>query len=377
MKVLCLTNIPSPYRVQFFNELGKKCELTVLFERRFSDERDDSWKKYNFNNFRGIFMSGISFGPNKAISIDFRKEICAHRKENIIVMNPATPTGILSIVYMKMKGIPFYIESDGAIPNDNHDFKEWLKTCLFKNAKGYFSSSKMSDQYFLKYGAEKERIYRYPFTSLSKSDVEAYLKFEKEDKIVAREHIKANENRIVLTVGRFSYQAGYGKGFDTIMNAAEQCSDVGFYIVGDEPTSEFSNWKEEKKLNNVHFVGFKEKEELNYYYLAADIFVLMTRSDVWGLVINEAMLFSLPIITTEKCVAGLELVEDGKNGFVIGVSDYSTLVEKVKYLMGDQNIRTEFGKESLNKIQKYTVENMSEAHYQILNRGGGICKTIL
>lgn len=33
MKILWLTNIPSPYRVKFFNELGKKCELTVLFEK--------------------------------------------------------------------------------------------------------------------------------------------------------------------------------------------------------------------------------------------------------------------------------------------------------------------------------------------------------
>lgn len=37
-KVLIITNIPSPYRVEFFNQLGKKCDLTVLFEKRQSDE---------------------------------------------------------------------------------------------------------------------------------------------------------------------------------------------------------------------------------------------------------------------------------------------------------------------------------------------------
>lgn len=58
MRVLFLTNIPSPYRVNFFNELGKYVELTVLFEIGTSTERDDSWKKYQFDNFKGIVMEG-------------------------------------------------------------------------------------------------------------------------------------------------------------------------------------------------------------------------------------------------------------------------------------------------------------------------------
>ena len=65
MKVLFLTNIPSPYRVDFFNEIGKYCDLTVLFEKGFSNERDTSWKNYSFDNFKGIFLKG------KSIKTDF------------------------------------------------------------------------------------------------------------------------------------------------------------------------------------------------------------------------------------------------------------------------------------------------------------------
>ena len=50
-----------------------------------------------------------------------------------------------------------------------------------------------------------------------------------------------------------------------------------------------------------------------------------TREDIWGLVINEALAYGLPTITTERCVAGLELIEDGVNGLLVPVGDVEAL----------------------------------------------------
>ncbi|WP_041077414.1 hypothetical protein [Thermotoga caldifontis] len=56
MKVLFLTNIPSPYRVDFFEELGKYVDLTVLFERLHAKDRERDWHKLAFKNFRADFL---------------------------------------------------------------------------------------------------------------------------------------------------------------------------------------------------------------------------------------------------------------------------------------------------------------------------------
>ena len=60
MKVLFLTFIPSPYRLSFFEELGKHCDLTVLFERGQSKYRKGNWKDFQFNGYKGIILKGIT-----------------------------------------------------------------------------------------------------------------------------------------------------------------------------------------------------------------------------------------------------------------------------------------------------------------------------
>ena len=62
--------------------------------------------------------------------------------------------------------------------------------------------------------------------------------------------------------------------------------------------------------------------------MCADIFVHPTETDVWGLVINEAMAHGLPIITTDGCVAGLELVKNNDNGFIIPVNNIDIIITR-------------------------------------------------
>ena len=66
MRILWITNIPSPYRVDFFNELGKSVDLTVLFERANASDRDSAWQDCKFENFTGIIMRGLSYASDSA-----------------------------------------------------------------------------------------------------------------------------------------------------------------------------------------------------------------------------------------------------------------------------------------------------------------------
>ncbi|EXM38186.1 hypothetical protein RASY3_02445 [Ruminococcus albus SY3] len=368
MKILWLANVPSPYRVDFFNELGKKCDLTVVFEKKTSDERDKSWLNYKFLTFKGIFLNGKSINTDTA----FCPSIIRYLKKSydeIIVTNVSSPTGMIAIQYMKFNHIKYWIEGDGGFPKNGKGIKEKIKRHFITGAYGYFSTGKSHDDYYLFYGANKGSIYKYPFTSLSNEDIKYAYNMIQLDKEKIKKQLKIIEDKVVLSVGRFSYDRGYGKGYDILMKSAENTpKGIGFYIVGDEPTEEFIKWKQSKKLDNVHFVGFKNKKDLSYYYSAADVFVLMTRGDVWGLVINEAMSYGLPIISTAKCGAGLELIQSGVNGYIMDSYDFRRLGKLVIELCSNDDIRKRMKDNNLEIAKEYTVEHMAEKHIDIFRK---------
>lgn len=365
MRVLFITNIPSPYRVDFFNELGKYCDLTVLYEKASSDERNDYWKKYHFETFKGIVLRGISTDVDKALCLGTIKYLKKFKHDIIVIANTITPTGMLEIAYLKIFKIRYFLEADGAIYRGDNFVKKIIKTFLMSKAHGYFSSADSLDDYFSKYGAPKNRIYRYPFTSVHKKQIiERILSVE--EKREQKNKLSIQEDRMVLYVGQFIHR----KGIDLLLRSWSEVEDIncGLYLIGGKLTSEYKGLIEQYNLHHVHVIEFMEPAKLSEYYKAADIFVLPTREDIWGLVVNEALSYGLPVITTQQCVAGLEMIKDGKNGYLYDVEDIHRLSEIINDLMKDDDLRKDMSECALSTALKYTIEEMAEAHMNVFNR---------
>lgn len=365
MKLAFITNIPSPYRVDFFNELGKYCDLTVYFEKDTSDERDESWKNRKFINFKGVFLKGVRSDVDKALSFEICKYVKRNIYDHIIVSNPATPTGIVSILYFKLKKIPYWIEGDGGFAKNGKGLKEKLKRFLFKGAKGCFSTSNEHDRYYKIYGVNDKKIFRYPFTSLYSKDIrETPCSFEEKEAI--KRELGITEEKHILTVGQFIFR----KGFDILLEAANDLpKSLGIYFVGGTPTTEYEEIKKIKNLENVHFVPYVDKETLKKWYAGAELMVLPTREDIWGLVVNEAMAQALPVITTDRCIAGLELVENGKNGYIVPVNEPQSIDFSVMTILNNPQLHQSMKYNSLKKIRNYTFENMVRAHLNVFEDG--------
>ena len=163
-----------------------------------------------------------------------------------------------------------------------------------------------------------------------------------------------------LAVGQFIHR----KGFDLLLDAWGRANCEGqLYIIGGGPSEAlYRSMIEKAGLQNVYILDYKRPAELRPYFLASDVFVMPTREDIWGLVINEAMAVGLPVITSDRCTAGVELITHGQSGYVYPCEDVAALAQHIKMLHSHPDMRHRFSQNVLRTIQKYTIENIVQSH---------------
>jgi glycosyltransferase involved in cell wall biosynthesis len=96
-------------------------------------------------------------------------------------------------------------------------------------------------------------------------------------------------------------------------------------------------------MPNVHFVGFKNQNEIKSFYYAADLLVVPSDFETWGLVVNEAFSCSLPALVTDQCGVAGDLVLSGQTGDIYPVGDWKAATEKISRLVKDRSIAKTWG----------------------------------
>jgi glycosyltransferase involved in cell wall biosynthesis len=137
---------------------------------------------------------------------------------------------------------------------------------------------------------------------------------------------------------------------------AERAQPAQLMIVGDGHLQ--SSLKELCSSLNVDatFVGFRNQTQLARYYVCADLLVLPSNYETWGLVVNEAMVCGLPVVTTTVAGAGLDLVVPGVTGFTYPAGDCEALAERLSRLIADPVLRSSMGEAARQRVQAYNYQ---------------------
>ena len=360
MNVLFTTNFPSPYRVDFFNELGKYCNLTVAYERSRALHRDSKWVGNNAENFKEIFLNQRPIGTSQSIGFGIIKTILKNKFDRIILCGYASPSVILAVAFCRLFNIKYMLEFDGGFYKKDKFFLRNLKKFIFRGSDKLLITCHDTERYLKSFGITPEKISFYPFSSLWKSEILDEVVSDEEKQSLKNE-LGISEKKAIISVGQFLY----GKGFDILIKAMQyvEDSEVGVYIVGGEVTEEYLKLCKSCRIDNIHFVSFCKKDELLKWYKACDLFVFPTRSDVWGLVVNEAMACGLPVISSNMCIAAKELLNNSET-FIYNCEDYKELSCKINSVL--KSDLKNFGTKSLDIIRDYTIENMALEHLNIL-----------
>jgi glycosyltransferase involved in cell wall biosynthesis len=148
----------------------------------------------------------------------------------------------------------------------------------------------------------------------------------------------------------FSGQLIERKGVDVLIRAfnriAHRVSDLHLQLLGTGPDRDSLIGLIPADLQDrVHFLGFQQPPALPNIFASADIFVLPSRHDGWGVVVNEALGAGLPLIVSDRAGAS-DLVEEGGNGLITHAGDVEGLANALLKLGQSAELRSAFGSNS-------------------------------
>lgn len=342
MKVLYLTNIEVPYRIRFFNQLAKYVDLTVVYERRKSANRDATWSKSEEKKYDVHFLDGVNVGNENSFSFSILSWV---RKDwdAIIVGCCNSKAQMMAMLYMRMMGIPYYLNLDGE-PFIGNGLKAIVKKMMLKGADGYLTAGVKSGESLKAAIGDKRPVVPYFFSSLN--DVE----------IAVNARSKEKRGDYVLVVGQyFDY-----KGMDVAFRVACMDSSIRYKLVGMGKRTELFLQEMGNMPENVEVTPFLQKAELEEEYRRCSLLLLPTRQECWGLVANEAASFGTPIVSTWGSGAAMEFFGDDYPQFLAKPGDADSLLECVRRCLKADN--SEYSAYLKEVSKKYSIERNVDAH---------------
>lgn len=359
-KILFITSNIAPYRLRWAEELSKYFEVTIVYTKDHDYERDDRWLQKESNYCKIIKLKNDK-DKYDALCFDVIS-IMNKYKDSLIIFDGYGPkTNLLGLLYCKLTGRDSFTNVDGyPLGEKENKIKDLIKRFIISSLLDrVFCSSKSTKVHLISYGAKENKVFVHNFSSITEDRI-INKPFTFKEKLKIRKELGIESNKkIVLSVGAFIPR----KRYEDLIQAVLRCkSDCDLYLLGGKPIQSYLDLVGNN--TNIHFIDFVLPNEVDRYYQASNLFVLPSQTDVWGLVINEAMANGLPVISSDNCVAGLDMI-DG-NGIVYKTGNIDELVKAIDVCL-DDDTNKQMSKQSLKIIHEFTIEGMVERQMPLLN----------
>ena len=236
---------------------------------------------------------------------------------------------------------------------------------LFKNISLFLSIGKQNAEFYKSYGIDENKILFSPYAVDNDFYRNSYLKLkDKKDELKLKYKVNKYKN-IILFVGKFIDKK---KPLDLIKAFHNLKKDDSCLLFVGEGNlrADMEKYIEKNKIQNIILTGFINQNELPNFYTIADLFVLPSGvGETWGLVINEAMNYDLPIIVSSTVGSCDDLVRD--NGLTFKEGDTDDLSNKLNEILSKPNFK-DIGSNSYNIIKNYSYENIENYIIEAINK---------
>jgi glycosyltransferase involved in cell wall biosynthesis len=305
VRVFVLTDCPSPYQVELFNEIEAQgeCSLEVAYLRNRDPGRQ--WKSSEIRH-ACVELNGSGEGVARARGADlvvfnYYRHVNAEK-----LMDERTASGGPWCFWGERPGIRQPAWAGRLL-------RRWKLAKLHASAVPIWGIGQFAvDGYREEFGAGRA-YFNLPYFS----DLERF-------KVAVNQE---ERERTFLFSGSLIERKGVDLLAAAFVRVAQEAPNVRLRIVGEGELRESMAQTLRPVSERVEFVGFKDWDALPGEYARADVLCVPSRYDGWGLVVPEGLAAGLPVIATDRMGAALEFVESGKNGWLIRAGDQEALFE--------------------------------------------------
>jgi glycosyltransferase involved in cell wall biosynthesis len=226
-----------------------------------------------------------------------------------------------------------------------------------------------SREYFLHYGASPERIFLVPHT-VDIARMAAQSECSQTIHSELRKRWKLHEDSIVFVfVGKFTDAKRPMDFVRAVCEARKQKATVQGLMVGDGPLRNVCEDFARTHHVPMTFTGFLNQSEIMSAYAAADVLVLPSVGETWGMVVNEAMACKRPCIVSDRVGCGPDLIRAGETGVVFPQGEVDALVVSMIEFAKQPSRLAIMGAHARERVEKYSVQTAVEGVLQSLAAG--------
>jgi glycosyltransferase involved in cell wall biosynthesis len=251
-------------------------------------------------------------------------------RPDIVICGELGPKSLLAYLLARVRRVPLVLWSEATLAHSRgiSRLQRWLRTFLIARATAFLAWGEPAAHYLGSFGIDENKIYR----CVQAVDNDFWMR---ERALCDREATRTQLNfrgKVFLAVGRLVPL----KGFDYLLRAwagvAIEVRDRHMLVlVGAGPEeSTLRRLADALGLRHIVFAGAQSPRDLVNYYTAADVVVVPSLVDVWGLVVNEAMACGLPVLGSKYAGASQQLIRDDSVGELFDPLDLADFTAKLQ-----------------------------------------------
>jgi glycosyltransferase involved in cell wall biosynthesis len=270
------------------------------------------------------------------------------------------PEMLVALAFARLRGIPTAVELDThAVPQPprlKRAAKAMLMPLLFHLPSHFLPGGQNQKKYLQTYGVDERRI-RIAQMTVDVARISRYIGGQGADerRKVRKRLGLAADAFVFIYVGRLEPH----KGVRDLLQAFENISadqPVQLAIVGDGTLKE-TVLQAERDVPGVRALGRLADDALLDAYFAADVAVLPSHFEPWGLVVNESMAAGLPVVVSDRVGCAADLIHSGETGLIFPAGHVEGLKNAMLRLMSDRPLRERMSINARRLISGWTLEN--------------------